>query len=194
MNPDDNAPQKPVMPTTGNQEPERPTPWVPSSESDAPADTGVVGDASGPVAPNDGAYGNGALNTDTFGEPSLPPQPGPGAPQPPMPPAFDTAMPPTGPTPPPTPLPGAVPDPGLPPQQPFSPTPPAPGQPGMLGGAPQFGAPVQPGMPDGNTPIVPIPEQAPPAGVNHTSPVLMIGLLAFGVLLIIGFIVYLFVR
>jgi len=189
MNPDDNTPQKPVTPPTGGTEEPRPTPWVPSGESDG-TNAGINPVDSTTDAPvSDSGLGDAAGNPGAYAAPDTTPEGGPGMPETPTPPTFDTAagMPPMDPTPPPAPGVGD-------PLSPQPPLPPTPDQPGMPGGAPQFGAPVQPGVADGNTPLVPLPPEGPQAGVGHTSPALMIGLLAFGVLLIIGFIIYLFVR
>jgi len=192
MNPDDNTPQKPVTPPTGGmEEPTRPTPWVPS-ESDA-AESNAAG--IGTNATGNGGMDDAGMSNDTFGvSDSTAAESGQGMPQPPQPPTFDTAgespMP-DGLTPPP--MPGPVPGPAEPPLPPQPPLPPAPGQPGMPGG-PQFGAPVQPGMPDGNTPLVPMPDGPQTQPAHATSPALMMGLLAVGVLIIIGFIIFLFLK
>jgi|GEM_PF-2485457 len=194
MNPDDNTPQKPVTPPTGGMnEPTRPTPWVPSDSEGIDSSTaGTDTNATG----NGGGMGDVATNNDMFGasDPANTPGPESDMPQPPQPPTFDMGgepQLPEGPTPPP--MPGPVPGPVEPPLPPQPPLPPAPGQPGMPGG-PQFGAPVQPGMPDGNTPLVPMPDGPQMQPAHVTSPVLMIGLLAVGVLIIIGLIVFMFLK
>lgn len=194
MNPDDNTPQKPVTPPMdGPDEPARPTPWVPSDSDGADgANTGNV--ANGTVQ---SGLDNGAVNNNEFGSPALTPEPGPGPgmPEPPQPPTFNTAgMPPSpeGSTPP---MPGADPTGAIEPPQPSQPPmPPVPGQPGMPGGAPQFGVPVQSGMPDGNTPLAPMPDGPQTQPTHATSPALMMGLLAIGVIIIIGFIIFMFLK
>lgn len=190
MNPDDNTPQKPVTPPTDStEEPTRPTPWVPS-ESDGTGNT----DPSANDMTNNSSSG-GAMDNDSFGSSSSASEPGPGMPEPPQAPTFGPtdagAMPPAagGPTPPP--MPGAGPTGPMPPQPPM---PPAPGQPGMPGGAPQFGAPVQPGMSNDATPLVPMPDGPQTQPAHATNPALMMGLLAVGVIIIIGFIVFLFLK